>query len=53
MFTDRSAQIEWLASLFPAVAPAQGAVTVMFTAIGGWRYVADVQAPPPLAFSAR
>ena len=36
MFTDRSAQIEWLASLFPAVAPAQGAVTVMFTDIVGF-----------------
>ena len=36
MFTDRSAQIEWLASLFPAVAPAQGAVTVMFTDIAGF-----------------
>jgi len=36
MFIDRSAQIEWLASLFPAVAPAQGAVTVMFTDIAGF-----------------
>ena len=36
MFTDRSAQIEWLASLFPAVSPAQGKVTVMFTDIEGF-----------------
>jgi len=36
VFTDRSAQIEWLASLFPAVAPAAGGVTVMFTDIVGF-----------------
>jgi len=36
VLTDRSAQIEWLASLFPAVAPVEGAVTVMFTDIAGF-----------------
>ena len=36
MFIDRGAQIEWLASLFPVVAPPRGPVTVMFTDIEGF-----------------
>jgi len=36
VFIDRSAQIEWLANLFPVVAPPRGPVTLMFTDIEGF-----------------